>query len=344
MTTLYLECVAFNAIAMSSMSPPTPLSSREEDVTLLSRGLAFNKSAAHIFISPQSGVYMFFISAVSHINDTTVLKLTCSNNLQLYPIRRMLDFYYTLASFATLIPVSRSNIIQLSIGQRVTLTSEYPTYSDRMIGTSWGAFKLDNIMYPVVAFDVSAAVSCKSEIGKINIVFDKVFLNIGSEFTSKGFFVAPVEGLYFFSTSIEITYLENNFEVNTFLVNSGQLHYCLIRYFSNYWFSNTSVDSAENSCITYLNKNEYIRMEIIYCRNNFYESRPIMSLVSLSGFLYSPINGTGAAWCVRGKILTLNDEGNMMFDEVNANLGEIFNPKSSQVNQSSFLFCAQVIE
>ena len=196
--TLCLDCVVFMAIAMSPKTPPTPFSSLEEEVTLLSHGLAINKTLAHVFISPQKGVYLFFISAVSRVNERTLLKLNGLNNFQLSPIRRMLNFMF----FSAPCPISRSNIIRLAAGQQLTLTSEYQTYGNSIIGTSWGAVKIDSILYPVIAFDVSAAISYKSTIGRINVAFDKVSLNEGNAFSSKRVFVTPVQGHYFFSTSL----------------------------------------------------------------------------------------------------------------------------------------------
>ena len=187
----------------------------------------------------------------------------------------------------------------------VTVSNEETLFSSLNMETAWLGFRLDNLFNPLIAF--AARLYNNAKLFSENIIFDRILVNEGNHYDAKdGIFVAPFNGIYFFSvtTSSYIGYA--NIMVNQ----------------KDYRFGVCSCDdigrsgdkvSIRGSIMLTLNAQDKVHVESK--PGNNYEDK----LTNFHGFLYSPPSEHSVAWSVSRLILIMGPDNNVSFSIINVN-------------------------
>jgi hypothetical protein len=104
-----------------------------------------------------------------------------------------------MQSFDGELVMSRDDIQYLGEGQTIYMSTDYPLYSDSMMQTTWSGFRIDEVMNPLVLF---RAAKTTNHVGVGTISLDSLTVNVGGAWNPcTNQFVAPIDGIYFFSWS-----------------------------------------------------------------------------------------------------------------------------------------------
>ena len=260
-------------------------------------GNGFSNTTGTTFTCPKAGLYWLFYSVVW--NGTTFANFTVqgSNQSPIMSIRRL---HTVFNNYDTM---SRDKIINLTLYQQLTVSSTYPTYANTTIGSSWGAFLLDNLMSTLVAFEV-----CSTKLTG-NGAFDAIVYNYGNAWNNATqSFTAPVTGIYYFSLSLGVpatTKVWNRFEI-------GYTDYCDIEIYS---ILHDGLDVISRGCLLSLNAGNILDITWFYTNGDSSYSQ-----TSFRGFLYSPTHGVKVAWSVHNSGYVTGSGLAMSFPNVYVNV------------------------
>ena len=165
-------------------------------------------------------------------------------------------------------------IIRLQANNLVTVISQYKT-----LGVYLSAFRLDNIINPLVAFSVACSASVTST---SQIVYDRIIENIGDGWNSSvSKFIAPYSGVYFFSWSCGIT--STNFSNCRLFRNGNSVRF---QQTGMRLYVQTGVDLMSMSFLLNLTTSNAVHVEVTVAPPAY--SDPINLQNTFSGFYYSP--------------------------------------------------------
>ena len=166
----------------------------------------------------------------------------------------------------------------------LSIYNEQSLFSSKNLETAWLGFRLDNLFTPLVAFGVQLTQPFNFT---GSVIFDRVMVNEGNHYnSSNGIFVAPDNGVYFFSlTTTTLLCIVVN-KVNVMMC------VCLCDNFHNL----TDIVSSRGTVMLTLDAKDSVHVE------SKYNQAPIASnqdgLTNFHGFLYSPISENQVAWSV----------------------------------------------
>ena len=257
----------------------------------------FNVLTGQTFTCPTTGLYWLFYTVVW--DGTTFANFSVQGTNQLpEPIIKRLHTEYD--NYDT---ISRDKMLNLTLNQQLSVSSAYETYADVSVGSNWGAFLLDNIMSPLIAFEVYASQSAAS----LSNVFDKTVFNYGDAWSqSSQEFTAPMSGIYYFSLSVGL--FANVEGWNTI----AGYNTCELELFD---MSHTGIDLISGSCMMYVQASQTV---------SIYWNSPTVTAgidssyfeTSFRGFLYSPVHGMQVAWSVHNTDIVTGSGSAMLFPNV----------------------------
>ena len=144
----------------------------------------------------------------------------------------------------------------------------------------WSAFRIDNLVYPLVAFRVVRTTSLTS---MRQITFDMVLLNEGNAWNiSESKFLAPYDGIYLFSFSGGIRYRKG--AVLYLTRNTTELMMATGAYGDIF---QSGVDLVSKTCLLNLNATDLIHLKLV--QRPFLYSDSTYRPITFSGFYYNPI-------------------------------------------------------
>ena len=186
----------------------------------------------------------------------------------------------------------------------LSVSNNQPLFSSSIIETAFLGFRLDNLFYPLVAFGVQL----KRGMNSTGIIkFDHILINEGNRYNiSEGTFVAPINGIYFFS-AITSNYVQ--------IIVKGGLHMAVCLCDSMH--SSSDKVSTRGSLMLTLNAND--RVQVFLNSLNIFKPAIQGDIVSFQGFLYSPRSGNQIAWSVFRTSLIAGPVDYLPFDVININ-------------------------
>ena len=212
---------------------------------------------------------LYWIHLAADINSSSKASLRL-NNTQM----RIVKNYTRINKTDTM---TLDGIVRVQSRNLLTIVSQYQT-----LGIYVSAFRLDNIMKPLVAFSVA----CSSSVTSLTqIVYDRVFENIGNGWdTTVSKFYAPFSGIYFFSWSCGIS--STNLSIcrlfkNGFSIRGMQAGLRL--------YVQSDVDLMSASYLLNLAANNSLHLEVINAPPAYSDSTNWQ--ITFSGFHYSPSSG-----------------------------------------------------
>ena len=239
-------------------------------------------SQVNKFSTPQYGLYWFHLRAWSNENSTVDCSMKGTNGMPSIGVLR------TQPKAGTDAP-SRDDLRWLIKRTAIYITSPIPigdSYVNAM--SAWIGIKIDDLMDPLIAFNVYQNQTIMTPIFPLPVPFTNIVLNEGSGWNSLSYkFVAPVTGVYIFSyctastagaPSLFTLVIDNNIFYNVEI--SDTAHPGII---SSSRSVPHSVTQGQSVWITGNGKQSY---------GNQYQ------LSSFKGFLYSPGHRINVVWSV----------------------------------------------
>ena len=240
-----------------------------------SENISFDRTLFSKFVSKQDGVYWLLLNIVS--KETSHLNVTLQGVNQ-WPTPQLLR----VRNASNKIDILSSSIVQnLTAGQRLALSSSHSTYADNShsAGSSWGGFKLDQLMSPLIVFEVSNYAQ------RFHGHFEIVRSNIGNGWSpEQNGFIAPIKGLYYFSATLLVQYGQNTSA--HFTVNN--------KTFCTFYFAAKQSyiqDMNSRGCFLPVNAGDVIKLIL-----SGYSNKPCNC--SFRGFCYVPVHNKTIAWSV----------------------------------------------
>ena len=282
------------------------------------RGTSYNLSTGY-FTLQKNGTYVFHLSIATYaITGIKVSMHGSTLDVDIKSINR------TAASQTGWYTFSRDFIYTLFQGDQVYLDlNQGFAVSDSLRQTSWSAFLLDDLMYPLIVFSASRTSGLPAK-GKID--YTATLTNLGNAWNSTvDMFTAQRDGVYVFSLSCDIpgglTYI-------TCLYINGSPSYSLaVEYTTpngNYISSRTFAVSlvANDTVYVYLNSyNEH---------NNINISSNAAFETSFAGFLFEPLSGPKVIWSVHQTKFLYSQLRPFPFDNISVNVGNGWNTTTNK--------------
>jgi hypothetical protein len=217
--------------------------------------------------------------------------------------------------------VSTDGIAWVTGGSKLFVTTDYGLLSNGQVPhTAWLWLRLDVAMQPLVAFYVTSSQSWTNT--NSNVTYDNVLVNEGQGWNSaSNAFIAPYQGLYFFSFGIATT--SSNIACITLTLNSG---YVCMRNCVNETTVHNGVEVSRAAVMLSLQQDDVISGKITPSPI----SLPLLDygneqgIMYLQGFLYAP-QFTSVAWSVSQKLYFVGPLDCVPFATVNVNVGNTWN-------------------
>ena len=238
------------------------------------RATYYNKTSGY-FNFPTNGIYVFHISVGLVASQSVCISLLTQTS----PPTSITNLNNT--------EINHGNFDTTSVDYIGTVAANTPFYFNVQSGTagsnllrqtSWSAFLLDSIMFPLIAFCATPAVNIGNTIGKID--FTGTIVNTGNAWNgTSDTFTAPQNGIFVFCikggvyNDISEIFMYVNYN-KTFRVKAYQK--------PGYYQSGKTVALP-------LAANDTVYLSAL----NLYGS-----LTSFGGFLYEPISGRKVIWSV----------------------------------------------
>ena len=272
----------------------------------------FDESGGRTFICPKTGLYWWFYTAVW--DGTTYANLSMQG-VELLSLSIMNRLHTSYSGYDIL---ARDRILNMTLYQQVVISSDYPTYASTSISSSWGAFQLDSLMTPLIAFEVYASSTTAAQ----NKLFDSIAINYGNAWNSSDQqFIAPVSGIYYFSQSIGVSANQYGWNIIT-LEGSGVCDaevYNVIHY---------GLDFTSGGCL--LNVTAGQRVSVRFSTPLGIDSSYMQT--SFRGFFYSPVHGVKVAWSARSTGTVAGNGTALSFPRISVNVpSTIWNISSNAI-------------
>ena len=197
---------------------------------------------------------------------------------------------------------SRNIISMLGEGQQVSIVCSSGVTTPNH--NAWGGFSVSGYMDPVVAFNVARSTSMTS-LGLIT--YDTEIVNTGQFNLTSSTFVAPLDGIYYFSVS---TGLQPHFIAELMLKVNG-IDMSIIFHRSSF---HSGVETISGTTLLDIQAGDMVSVHLTKGQIHSSIEQHEMSFV---GFLYSPRFVAGVAWVVSVTIGThCRSLGCKIFDKV----------------------------
>jgi hypothetical protein len=243
------------------------------NVILVDTENGFDSSKTYYTVQ-QAGYYMFHFSAGVPARQRLNMALRNASSTP--------NIILTHTTFDGVVVTSRDDIQYVNEGQRLYISSDYPLMSDSMMQTSWSGLRLDGLYSPLILFR-AARTTTQQNIG--NVTFDKMLINVGGGWDAcNSRFVAPRDGIYFFSwSSASVTNTVH--AVNLYLNNTPSYNCQSI-------VDITTVQTQPHNQHCYSSQ----PVTLSRCDQIWSLYSDVNYQTSFLGFLYEPIAGNKAAW------------------------------------------------
>ena len=307
MTELFaVDVVLFNAVTFSPTSSSNSLIFNER---IIQRGQDFNLSTGY-FNPPVTGNYFFHLSSsFKYYSGVQIQMKTLTSGVitQIYQTSTIHNSY---------------EITSLTF--MGTFTKNAPLYLYVNLGTilksSWSAFLLDNLMYPLIAFCARPSIG-KVMNNNLKIDFEDTNFNIGNAWNSTAdVFTAPRTGVYVFSVSFSV--IASVREGISVIVRNAEYQRIIIANNNH----NGTIMTGKTFAL-YLSVGDTVYLNVVY--NNQLYSDNYYSM-SFAGFLYEPLHTHKVIWSVH-RISNINGQYNPLpFEDVSVNVGNGWNTTSNK--------------
>ena len=326
LSTFLTEREQFTAFYVTSTEftvRPTPLNPFAFDVRSVSYGDGFNESHANLFTCPDNCVFWFFYTCVARDSEIFMF-INTTNEVALSVLQEKHTYHVQTES--------RSAIFKLTTNKQLMLLSRFQIYADINIASSWGAFRIDNIMFPLVAFDVRAITDFTLSMQHVNVQFEEIRVNEGKGWLHNHFY-APFDGLYYFNIEVSIMARRtaHKYAFIVYLVDGKFSESCHVPFAEALVLDNGHRQTGR-SCFIKLSAGELIRFVLQYVHSTTqipFSEKNISLTITLRGLLYSPLNGHTVAWQVMSDTVELEsgeDKNNkfIKFHDIVINTGVLF--------------------
>ena len=302
------QVVLFSAARTTTAASPLPTPYLMQETTA-QRGQSYNLNTGY-FTAPLDGTYVFHLSTGVSSGATLGVGIVLGSAK---------PFVYRMStSHNGFDMMSRDFIYSLTKGQNVYLDpySGNPA-SNGLRQTSWSAFLLDNLMYPKIAFCVSATLLAQSD----KIDFNVVSVNAGNAMnTTTDLFTAPNSGVYVFSLNCGVENGQYN-SVSVYINNDQR--------YSQYLGSTThnGFDMTSRMVVVSLTAGDTVYASLDY--GSLWNDGNVYS-TSFAGFLYEPLDGRKVIWSVHQTSITTGYYSPFPFNDVAVNIGNGWNSAANK--------------
>ena len=219
--------------------------------------------------------------------------------------------------------ISHSNLAFLPAGQYLNFASNYPTFADKTIGTSCGAFLLDSLLAPLVTFEVASYSKIFSGEFSDVLVDNQNVWNMPSQS-----FFAVQSGIYFFSINVAVQPY-TQFQLNLTSSNSSGNNVACGMQMTSF---RDGIDDVSRGCLMNLNRGELVSVQSRTSNKTAAYNDTLLTIeASFRGFLYSPAHGLIVAWSLFNDKLVIGSGDRMTFPTVTINVGGAWNSSTNQV-------------
>ena len=279
------------------------------------RGQGYNLSTGYFKI-PTNGTYLFHITSSLHAGKYANVLISCQT-----PSKMLSNLYRTsavqngvdLASGAFMLTLTKNDTILLDLNAGfIRMTS------------SWSAFLLDNLMFPLIIFCAQLINNDYSNPGKI--AFETATVNVGGSWNSlTNTFKASKNGTYVFSLTITPS-SRYTAKVGIVVNNVDDVYQMVYLMCSCCCCPLNGYDTTSKTLVLSLNASD-----IVYARNydSLYNNNYYMT--SFAGFLYEPLNGRKVIWSVSLNRDLIGQYSPLPFQAVLVNIGDGWKNTTSKV-------------
>ena len=268
------------------------------------------------FTATKSGLYWMIYSVVW--DGTTFADYAIQGTGLQYPP----EVHRLHAVFNNYDIISRDLFLSTTSGQKMSVATAYPTYGDDTTGCGWGGIRLDDLMNPLLAFDVTATTAAKCN-APCRIFPDQININLGNVWRGNvGSFIAPQLGVYYFSVSFGLA--PNADSYLAIQQVQGNVSHCMLA-FSD--VTHASYDVISRGCLLSLQKNDEIKLfqlagaklDASYGETTF------------KGYLYSSVYGSPVAWSVCTNDVIRGGGSQLPLQQIKVNVGGAWNKATNQL-------------
>ena len=181
--------------------------------------------------------------------------------------------------------LSMGFVIPLGLGDKVMLSSSYPTASVHQRQTCLAGFSFGSIFDKLVVFRVESTLMAVSETST-DVTFDNILTNEGGGWNENiNAFRATVDGVYFFSLTVNLYYDSSSSNEMQLKLNSNAIVSCMPNKVTNEEITRLSLSSTmtSGSLLISMNKNDLVSVVVIKYVQQSLNIRP-----TFSGFFYAP--------------------------------------------------------
>ena len=232
----------------------------------------------------QSGIPMLFTSSGIDLYLFSLLGLRVGPvQMSMKGLFPPIGLTHTSETVHDRVTSSRNIISMLGEGQQVSIVYIYGVTAP--YHNAWGGFSVSGYMDPVVAFNVARSTSMSS-LGLIT--YDTEIVNTGQFNLTSSTFIAPLDGIYYFSVS---TGLQPHISVELMLKVNGIDMYIIFRRSSHH----KGVETISGTTLLDLQAGDLVSLHLTKGQIHSSIEQHEMSFV---GFLYSPRFVARVAWVV----------------------------------------------
>jgi hypothetical protein len=212
------------------------------------------------------------------------------------------------------------------VNAELYMSTDYPLYNDGLVQTTWGGFKLDDVMSPLSVFRAARTSSYTAGSGSY-IPLDKMLLNAGNAMAqcNNTHLVVQRTGVYFVSWSAASP---PNTTHSVFLyVNTASLSRILLE-----CGDFNGIEMSSQSLMLQLNAGDTLSLRSTPPDTSSSGTSASYSdtsyQTSLTGFLYEPVHGYNVAWSLGGP-------SGISYGPTNINFTKVFVDTSGAWNNSA---------
>ena len=285
---------------------------------IVQRGQGYNLSSGY-FKSSKNGTYLSHVtsSLFAHSPSVIAIKIKQQSATSLSQTLGQIDH---TSSFHDGIDLS-SAAFMFKLNKNDTI-SLYLNLGSARMRSSWSAFLLDDLMFPLIKFVAQIPDGVYTEIGKI--AFGSASVNFGGAWNSlTSIFTAPRGGTYIFNFNVQ-TQIENSY-VGIYVNNVNDIHQ-KVYLLCGCSCTVNGYDTTSKTFVLLLNANHTV---YAYSYNQLYNNG--MLATSFAGFLYEPLDGRKVIWSVSLNSDLIGQYSPLPFQAVLVHVGEGWKNMTSKV-------------